>query len=195
MSGRHTVRALGPSILPLMSRRSAGPDLRAFIAAARRGVLATIDPDDMPRLVPICYVLATEPQGDSLVLYSALDEKPKRVGDPLALARVRDLLARPAAAVLVDRWSEDWQRLGWVRLACRGDILAPEGDGTGDARGSPRSGEGATGLSATGDEHTRAVAALRAKYPQYRGQRLERRPLIRLTCSVASSWEAVEEET
>src|SRR5439155_22371378 len=113
MSGRHTVRALGPSILPLMSRRSAGPDLRAFIAAARRGVLATIDPDDMPRLVPICYVLATEPQGDSLVLYSALDEKPKRVGDPLALARVRDLLARPAAAVLVDRWSEDWQRLGW----------------------------------------------------------------------------------
>ena len=47
---------------------------------------------------------------------SPLDEKPKRSADPHDLARVRDVLARPAVSLLVHRWDEDWSRLGWVRL-------------------------------------------------------------------------------
>jgi PPOX class probable F420-dependent enzyme len=147
--------------------------LHRFIANARRATLATIDPRGRPRLVPLCYVAESDAAGE-LTLHSAIDHKPKRAGDPLRLARVRDLLARPEASLLVDRWSEDWERLAWVRLDCRAEIL-PADQG--------------------GDARARAIAALRAKYPQYRAQDLEERPLIRLVCSVAASWGAIEEET
>jgi PPOX class probable F420-dependent enzyme len=147
--------------------------LRRFIANARRATLATLDPRGRPRLVPLCYVADGDAAGE-LILHSAIDQKPKRAGDPLELARVRDLRARPDASLLVDRWSEDWDRLAWVRLDCRAEILPA--DRASDAR-------------------ARAIAALRAKYPQYRAQSLEERPLIRLVCSVAASWGAIEEET
>jgi PPOX class probable F420-dependent enzyme len=149
-----------------------------FVTAARRATLATLDARGHPRLVPICFVVdkhgAEGATGERLTLYSAIDEKPKRSADPLDLARVRDLRARPAGSLLVDRWSEDWDQLGWVRLDCQAEILSA--DGADDAR-------------------ARVIAALRAKYPQYRAQNLEERPLIRLTCSVAASWGAIEEET
>jgi PPOX class probable F420-dependent enzyme len=149
-----------------------------FVAAARRATLATLDARGRPRLVPICFVVDTQgadgATGERLTLYSAIDEKPKRSADPLDLARVRDLRARPAASVLVDRWSEDWDQLGWVRLDCQAEILSAD-----DAD----------------DGRPWAIAILRAKYPQYRAQNLEQRPLIRLTCSVAASWGATEEET
>src|SRR5687768_8942618 len=89
-----------------------------LLRAARRAVLATIAPDGRPRLVPIVYAISTVRTGDSkpLVLYSALDEKPKSVADPRDLARVRDVLERPRVSLLVDRWSEDWSELCWLRL-------------------------------------------------------------------------------
>jgi PPOX class probable F420-dependent enzyme len=170
---RHVLTYPAPTVEPSDASR-----VRRFVAAARRGTLATLDQGGRPRLVPICFVVDDDGAGGAdavapLILYSPIDEKPKRTDDPMALARVRDLVDRPAAAVLVDQWSEDWRRLGWVRLACRGEIVPP------DAAGA----------------HERAVAALRAKYPQYRAQRLEGRPLIRLTCSVASSWGDIVEES
>ena len=137
----------------------------AFLAAARTAVLATIDGGGMPRLVPICFVIAEQPR---LVVYTPLDEKPKRVADARDLARVRDILERPEVALLVDRWSEDWTRLGWLRLDARGVLLEPEPHER--------------------DEHTAAVADLRAKYPQYTSHALEDRPIIRLTIDRAVSW-------
>ena len=150
-----------------------------LVAEARRAVLATLDPAGRPRLVPICVVAEPGSAGGSgadpdIVLYSPIDEKPKRASDPMRLARVRDLLARPAAAVLVDRWSEEWDGLAWVRLACRGRLLTPNGP---DSK-----------------EHARAVAALRAKYSQYRTQAIEARPLVRLDCTVAATWGALGED-
>lgn len=141
---------------------------RAFLAAARTAILATIAPDGRPRLVPICFVVGVDDSAGRARLYSALDEKPKSSADPLALARVRDLLARPEATLLVDRWSEDWDRLGWARLEARADVLEPAG---GEAK-----------------EHDAAVAALRAKYPQYAAHRLEDRPVLRFTVERAVSW-------
>ena len=145
------------------------PAERAFVTPRRDAVLATQDPHGRPRLVPICFVLA--PDNGSLGrprLYSPLDEKPKRSPDPKRLARVRDLLVLPAATILVDRWSEDWDRLGWVRLYAGAELLEPE----------PRE----------RDEHAAAVAALRAKYEQYASQRLEERPIIRFSIDRAVSW-------
>src|SRR5262245_7610303 len=149
------------------------PAERAFIEAQRRGVLATVGADGRPRLVPICYVLGNEP--DTLgrtLLYSPLDEKPKRTDDPKALQRVRDLLVLPAATVLVDRWDEDWTRLAWVRCYGVGELIEPE----------PREVE----------EHASAIAALRAKYPQYRRQKLEGRPVIRIRIDRTVSWGNLE---
>lgn len=141
---------------------------RAFAAAARTATLATIAPDGRPRLVPICFVVGADDAAGRPRLYTALDEKPKRVDDPRDLARVRDLVVTPGVSLLVDRWSEDWSRLGWVRLYGQGVLLEPE----------PHQRE----------EHGLAVSALRAKYPQYGNHDLDARPVIRMTIERAVSW-------
>ncbi len=143
------------------------PDHVAFLASARRAVLATIAPNGGPRQVPVCFAVL-ESAGDT-TLYSPLDEKPKRGTDPHALARVRDLSARPAVSLLVDRWHEDWTRLAWLRVEATASLVEP---------GAP--------------EHAPAVAALRARYPQYRTQALDVRPLIRLQPVRATWWSAAD---
>jgi PPOX class probable F420-dependent enzyme len=136
-------------------------DERIFLASARRAVLGTIAPNGRPRLVPICFVLA-----DGVpVLYSPLDDKPKRSDDPLALARIRDIEADPRVTVLVDRWDEDWPRLAWLRCDATASLYQ---------------------ASAAG--HRDIVAALRAKYPQYETHRLEDRPLVRIEIERMTSW-------
>jgi len=139
-----------------------------LIVGARRGVLVTIGPDGLPRPVPFCYVAQAEEPG-SLVLHSPIDEKPKRTDDSLGLARVRDIARRPDVVVLVDRWAEDWTQLAWVRLKGTAIVL-PQGD------------------TDTADERTDAVAALRAKYPQYATHALEERPIIRIEIDSWSGW-------
>ena len=139
---------------------------RDVLAAARRAVLATIAPDGRPRLVPICHVL--DEAGP--ILYSPLDEKPKRAADPRTLARVRDLLRRSARDTAGRPWNEDWNDLAWLRCQGSASILEP-GETT------PRS-------------MRAAVVALRAKYPQYATHDLETRPLIRITLERVTSWAA-----
>ena len=101
-------------------------------------------------------------------IYSPIDEKTKTSPDPHKLARVRDLLILPAATLLVDRWDEDWTRLGWLRLYGRAELLEPQ----------PHEMQ----------EHAWAVGALRAKYEQYAGHQLESRPIIRITADRSVSW-------
>jgi PPOX class probable F420-dependent enzyme len=140
---------------------------RAFLEPARRAVLATIAPDGHPRLVPICFVVSSELP----ILYTPIDDKPKRTDDPFALARVRDIVADPRVTILVDRWDEDWTRLAWLRVEGRAALLA----------------------APLGPEHANAVAALRAKYPQYGSHRLEERPLLRVELEQVVGWGLPEE--
>jgi PPOX class probable F420-dependent enzyme len=142
---------------------------RAFLDAARTATLATTRPDGRPRLVPICFVVSGASDGATAVLYSPLDEKPKATADPLALGRVRDLLARPEATLLVHRWSEDWTNLGWIRIDARADVMPPGGH-----------------------EHASAAAALRRKYAQYEGHDLETRPILRFTPTALTAWGRIE---
>lgn len=142
-----------------------------FVAGERRAVLATRAPDGRPRLVPVCYVLTGEDEHGRPILFSPLDEKPKRSADPYQLARVQDLLVLPEATLLVDRWDEDWSRLAWVRLYGTAELLEPQPHER--------------------DEHAAAVAALREKYPQYLDQGLEARPVIRIAVTRAVSWGAL----
>jgi PPOX class probable F420-dependent enzyme len=138
---------------------------RAFLDAARTATLATIAPNGRPRLVPICFVVGTDDLVGRARIYSPIDEKPKSTADPRELARVRDVLARPETTLLVDRWSEDWTRLGWLRLEASAHLLEPGAD------------EGAV-----------VIEALRAKYPQYDGHRLEGRPMLRFIVERAVAW-------
>jgi PPOX class probable F420-dependent enzyme len=103
------------------------------------------------------------------VLYSPLDDKPKSIADPRRLRRVQNLLADPRATILIDQWSEDWSRLAYVEIACRGLLVEP-----GRA------------------EHDAAIVALREKYPQYRTHRLEQRPLLRFSIGTVTAWSAAE---
>lgn len=133
------------------------PGERDLLAGARRATLATVAPDGRPRLVPICYVVIAD------VVWSPIDEKPKSTSDPRALARVRDIEARPDVTVLVDRWSEDWAELAWLRIDGRAELI-----GSVDA----------------------VILALRAKYPQYADHDLETRPMIRIDVVSTSGWSA-----
>jgi PPOX class probable F420-dependent enzyme len=144
---------------------------RAFVAAARRAVLATLRASGRPRLVPICFVLGDDDEDGRLPLYSPLDEKPKRSADPRQLARVADILERPEVEVLVDHWSEDWADLGWLRLSGLARVMEQGDDPA---------------------ERETAIAALRAKYPQYLDHDLASRPLIRIAIDHVTRWGVVE---
>lgn len=149
----------------MTARAAPTPAESTFLAHARTATLATIAPDGRPRLVPVCFVLV------GTTVYTPLDEKPKAVSDPRSLARVRDIERRPDVTLLVDRWAEDWTRLAWLRCQGRAELI--------EADAAPA-------------EHRAAVAALRAKYPQYDTHDLESRPLIRITIDGVVSWGAIE---
>jgi PPOX class probable F420-dependent enzyme len=90
------------------------PDVRAFIAGARLGRLATADGTGQPLVVPICYAW----DGEALV--SAIDAKPKRAGD---LKRVRNIRENPKVSVVIDQYDEDWRQLRWVIIQGLAEII------------------------------------------------------------------------
>lgn len=128
---------------------------RSFLATKRVGHLATANARGIPHVVPVCFAVV----GDSA--YITIDEKPKGAAP---LKRVRNILENPAVALVVDRYDEDWTRLGWVMLRGRGGILE------------------------SGDEHDQAQALLRARYAQLRAMRIEGLPVIAIRIERATSW-------
>ena len=87
--------------------------MRARVAEARVGRLATVDPSGHPHLVPCCFALA----GDTI--YSAVDGKPKST---TGLRRLDNLRSNPHAALLVDHYADDWSALWWVRVDGRATV-------------------------------------------------------------------------
>jgi PPOX class probable F420-dependent enzyme len=128
---------------------------RGLLAVERVARLAYVDDGDRPRVLPVTFALAAG------AVWSAIDEKPKRAGEP---ARVRYLERRPEAALLVDRYDDDWTRLAWVQLLGRVEVLAV-------------------------DRAPEAIEALAAKYEPY-ARRTPPGPLLRLTVERALHWRA-----
>jgi PPOX class probable F420-dependent enzyme len=133
---------------------------RAFLVAQRVARLATADGAGRPHVVPVCYALLQDK------VYFTIDEKPKK--KPTALKRLANLRANPVAALVVDRYDEDWSRLGWVMVQGGAEIL-----------------EG-------GAEHDLAQAALRARYPQLAAMRIEALPVVAVRIEHAASWGRLE---
>src|ERR671936_2828127 len=90
--------------------------VRRFLARQRLAHLATADKRAIPHVVPVCFAILDR------TLYITIDEKPKRRSG-IALKRLRNIAENPAVAVVVDRYDEDWTRLGWGMLRGRGEIL------------------------------------------------------------------------
>jgi PPOX class probable F420-dependent enzyme len=125
-----------------------------LLATARVARLALLDERDLPRVLPVTFAVW---EG---AVWSAIDRKPKRAGEP---ARVRRLRRRPEAALLVDRYDDDWSRLAWVEL--RGPVsIHPVGP---------------------------ALEALVLRYEQYRAESPPG-PLLRLEVHDAVCWRAAE---
>lgn len=97
-------------------------------------------------------------------LYTPVDEKPK---SGRRLKRERNIEVNPQVALVFDRYDDDWRRLAWVLV------------------------RGTASLVADAEEKSKAVAALRRKYHQYRSMALAGRPLIRVEAERTASWGAL----
>ena len=133
------------------------PEVHSFIQRHRVARMATADADASPHVIPICYAY------DGSDIYLVIDRKPKTVS-PRGLKRVRNLLANPRAAVVIDDFSEDWSQLAYVLV------------------------QGPAQLLESGEEHKRAVELLKEKYPQYREMGIEDSPVIKVTVERAIPW-------
>jgi len=126
---------------------------------ARVGRMGLLDEEGAPRVLPVTFVV-TEGR-----IWSAIDQKPKRAGEP---ARLRYLRRDPRAALTVDHYSDDWEELAWVQVLGTVRILDQA--------------EGAPGLG-----------ALSAKYEQYREKRPPG-PLLALRPERYLWWRAADPE-
>jgi PPOX class probable F420-dependent enzyme len=130
---------------------------RRFLARQRIAHLATADRHAIPHVVPVCFVIVDR------TLYITIDEKPKRRSG-IALKRLRNIAENPAGAVVIDRYDEDWTRLGWVMLRGRAEILKE------------------------GPEHADAQALLRFRYPQLGAMQIASCPVIAVRIERTTSW-------
>jgi PPOX class probable F420-dependent enzyme len=130
---------------------------RHFVEGRRIGHLATADKSAVPHVVPVCFGLAEDR------LYITIDRKPKRErGRPLK--RLSNIADNPRAAIVFDRYDEDWRRLAWVMLHGRAEILT------------------------AGPEHDRAQSLLRARYPQLDAMQIGELPVIAIHIERVASW-------
>ena len=133
------------------------PEVQAYIDAHRVARLATADAQGTPHVIPICYAF------DGHHVYSALDLKPKRVA-ALRLKRVRNIMANPRVALVIDDYSEDWSALAYVLIRGVAEIVED------------------------GEELRRAEAMLRDKYPQYQELLEEGCTVLKITPDGITSW-------
>ncbi|HLT19249.1 MAG TPA: TIGR03668 family PPOX class F420-dependent oxidoreductase [Thermomicrobiales bacterium] len=127
-----------------------------FVRAARVGRLATASAGGEPHVIPCVYVLLDG------ALYSIVDEKPK---SGRRLQRLRNIDATGRAALVVDRYDEDWSQLAFVLI---------RGPATTITNADPR--------------YAPALAALREKYPQYREMSLEDSEMVMLEAERWVAW-------
>jgi PPOX class probable F420-dependent enzyme len=119
-----------------------------------------------PHQVPVVFART------AASLWSPVDAKPKAATE---LARVRHVRARPRVSLLLDHYEEDWRCLWWIAIAGAARVVQPDA-GLADA------------------DAAAAVAALRAKYPQYASIPVLREPatLLRVERLRVRSWCAGE---
>jgi PPOX class probable F420-dependent enzyme len=138
--------------------------VQRFIQSHKVARLATADADGQPHVIPFCYAF------DGTVVYFIVDEKPKRqTGKPLK--RIRNILANPQVAVVIDDYADDWTQLAYVLITGQATIVEKE------------------------EEHERALGLLRERYPQYRVMSLNfpHNAVVRIVPTKVLAWGKVEQ--
>jgi PPOX class probable F420-dependent enzyme len=121
---------------------------RRLFAGTAVARLATVTPAGHPHIVPVTFVLDSQPgQGDWV--YTAVDHKPKTT---TRLQRLRNIQAHPQVALLADHYADDWTRLWWVRA-----------DGAATVFGEAT-------VPGSAAEAAGPLRLLAARYPQYAAQ-------------------------
>ena len=87
-----------------------------LLEEARVARMGMLDSDGAPRVLPVTFAVA---EGR---VWSAVDEKPKRDSER-ELGRLRFLRRDPRAALTVDRYSDDWEKLAWVQALGEVEIV------------------------------------------------------------------------
>jgi PPOX class probable F420-dependent enzyme len=128
---------------------------------ARVARLATIDADQRPHIVPICFAF------DGKVFYTAIDQKPKRTSAQ-RLTRLRNIRSHPRVALLIDHYEDDWSRLWYLLIRGQAKLLP----------------------ASERRQRAGALRRLRAKYPQYaRGMLTDEAPIICIRPQQAHWWQ------
>ena len=130
-----------------------------FVQTQRVGRLATADAAGNPHVIPVCYAF------DGTRFYIPLDEKPKRVSES-KLRRVRNIVARPQVALVIDQYSDDWTQLCYLLIHGHAALIPPE----------------------TTYIHSQALLLLRERYQQYQSMALEKYSVIAITPAEVISW-------
>jgi PPOX class probable F420-dependent enzyme len=82
-------------------------DAAESFAAAPVAVLATVDSESVPHVVPVVFAVSGG------VVYTAVDAKRKTTR---RLRRLANIAANPRVSMLVDHYDDDWSQLWWVRV-------------------------------------------------------------------------------
>ncbi|WP_460754409.1 TIGR03668 family PPOX class F420-dependent oxidoreductase [Myceligenerans cantabricum] len=127
---------------------------RDLLRGARSAYLATTGQDLAPHVVPVTFAVL----GERIVI--AIDQKPKTT---TRLRRLRNIAENPRVAVLCDHYSDDWDRLWWVRADGVADVVAD------------------------GPAWYGAVDALTSRYPQYQATP-PRGPVIDIETTRWTGW-------
>jgi PPOX class probable F420-dependent enzyme len=128
-------------------------EMHDVVATSRRAVLSTVDRRGRPHSVPVVFAIFEE----SIV--TPIDRKPKTTK---ALGRRKNIGSNPQAALLCDRWSEEWTELAWVMI--RGSASEQEAE-----------------------RSEREVEAIVARHPRYRDV-LQGSDIIRIVPERISWW-------
>ena len=143
--------AVYPHLMAMPPAAALTSPVRAFIQARRTG-----RPRHRGRrraATPRAGLLLVE--GSRALLYTPLDQKPKRYADVRRMARVRDIIARPDVTMLFEQWDEDWTR----------------------ARPGSEPRDRVEGPDADPETPRRVVVLIAVKHTEYRSHALEQRPM------------------
>jgi coenzyme F420-0:L-glutamate ligase / coenzyme F420-1:gamma-L-glutamate ligase len=121
------------------------PEVQRLVRSTRVARLGTLNETGTTHLVPIVFA------SDSACIYFVIDEKTKRTRN---LKRIRNIERTGRATVLIDLYSENWDKLAFVMVYTKASILERKND----------------------LEIARAMRMLKRKYEQYRGRFLSKDP-------------------
>ena len=130
-----------------------------FIQSHRIAYLATCDEKNNPHVIPIVYVF------DGKFLFSPIDKKAKKLS-PGQLRRIKNIKENSSVSIVIDDYSENWEKLAWVQIRGNAEILD------------------------SGSKYQKAVRMLSEKYSQYKEMPLDDCLMIVVKVEKCLSWMA-----